>query len=71
MDGFMLLGLILYALTVADDMLLLALSKAGLDKLSDINTPVNGVTIMFQLNVQLLCLMRLSFRMIDKIGNGN
>ena len=33
MDGFMLLGLILYALTVADDMLLLALSKAGLDKL--------------------------------------
>ena len=33
MDGFMLLCLILYALTVADDMLLLALSKAGLDKL--------------------------------------
>ena len=34
MDGFnMLFGLILYALTVADDMLLLSLSKAGLDKL--------------------------------------
>ena len=29
----MLFGLILYALTVADDMLLLSLSKAGLDKL--------------------------------------
>ena len=32
MDGFMLFCLILYALKVADDMLLLSLSKAGLDK---------------------------------------
>ena len=69
----MLLGLILYALTVADDMLLLSLSKAGLENywLSAINTPVNGSTIMFQLNVQLLNLMRPSFCIKDKIGNRN
>ena len=73
MDGFMRLGLILYALTVADDMLLLSLSKAGLENywLSAINTPVNGSTIMFQLNVQLLNLMRPSFHIKDKIGNRN